>query len=81
MKGNKSLAFANKSPTCLQDQKGIPISTIMSISLTHMSTPKQKNHTQNLSGLPIVLIYMKLWIPLMAMLSSLKFPVKMQFGI
>jgi hypothetical protein len=75
MKGKKSLALTNKSVTCLKDQKGIPIGTIMSISLAHhVSTPKLKNHTRNLSGLPIVLICMKLWIPLMAMLRFLKLP-------
>lgn len=80
-KGMRFLAFVNGSPTYLQDQKGIHIGLIVSIFLTHVLTPRFENCTHNVSGLFIVLICMKLWIPSMAMLRSLKLLVEMQFGI
>jgi hypothetical protein len=76
-KGKRILAFANGNLTCLQNQKGIYIRTIMSISLAHMLTPRLENCTRNVNGLFIVLIYTKVWIPLMAMFRSLKLHVEM----
>ncbi len=80
-KGMRFLAFANGSSTYFQDQKGIHISMIVSNFLTHVSTPRLEICTRNVSGLFTVLICMKLSIPLMAMLRSLKLLAEMQFGM
>ncbi len=80
-KGKRFLAFANGNLTCLQNQKGIHIGIIMSIFLAHVLTPKLENCTHNVNGLPVVLNYMKVWIPLMAILRSLKLHADMQSSI
>jgi len=53
----------------------------MSILLAHMLTSKLENCIHNVNDPLITLIQMKLWIPLVAMLRSLKLPIKMDFGI
>jgi len=77
-KGKRFLALANKSLTCLKDQKGIHINMIVLIFFAHMSTPRLENRTCNVSGLLLELIHMRVWIPLMAMPRSLKLLAKMQ---
>ncbi len=54
------------------------IGTIVSIFLAHVSTPKLEKCIRNVNDLPIALIHMKLWIPSVAMLRSLKLPTKME---
>jgi len=77
-KGKRFLALADKSLTCLKDQKGIHINMIVLIFFAHISTPRLENRTCNVSGLLLELIHMRAWIPLMAMPRSLKLLAKMQ---
>jgi len=53
----------------------------MSICFAHVSTRRLENCIHNVNGLHVALIHMKMWIPLMAMLRSLKFFIDMQFSI
>jgi hypothetical protein len=78
-KGKISLVLVNRSSTYLQNQKGIHIGIIVSIPFAHMS--KLENCICNMNNLHVVLIYMRLWIPLMAMFKSLKLHAKMESSI